>query len=60
VSCSLPSVPQVGAFVKLAQAWYNRAIICFIPVFRSVTLIQRKTQHPDYWGDEFKVTPDDL
>ena len=23
-------------------------------------MIQRKTQHPDYWGDEFKITPDDL
>ncbi|MCK4471972.1 MAG: hypothetical protein KAW49_09330 [Anaerolineae bacterium] len=23
-------------------------------------MIQRKTQHPAYWGDEFTVTPDDL
>jgi hypothetical protein len=23
-------------------------------------LIQHKTQNPDYWGDEFRVTPDDL
>jgi hypothetical protein len=23
-------------------------------------LIQRKTQNPDYWGDEFGITPDDL
>jgi len=23
-------------------------------------LIERKTQNPDYWGDEFTVTPDDL
>ncbi len=23
-------------------------------------MIQHKTQNPDYWGDEFKVTPDDL
>lgn len=23
-------------------------------------MIQRKTQNPDYWGDEFKITPDDL
>ncbi|MDY7077036.1 MAG: hypothetical protein SXV54_08945 [Chloroflexota bacterium] len=25
-----------------------------------MTLIQRKTQNPDYWGDEFTVTSDDL
>ena len=25
-----------------------------------VTLIQRKTQNPTYWGDEFTITPDDL
>jgi len=25
-----------------------------------VTLIQRKTQNPAYWGEEFTVTPDDL
>lgn len=23
-------------------------------------MIQRKTQRPDYWGDEFVITPDDL
>ncbi|HEY73259.1 MAG: hypothetical protein DRJ03_09015 [Chloroflexi bacterium] len=23
-------------------------------------MIQRKTQNPDYWGDEFVITPDDL
>lgn len=23
-------------------------------------MIQHKTQNPDYWGDEFRVTPDDL
>jgi hypothetical protein len=25
-----------------------------------MTLIQRKTQSPSYWGDEFTITPDDL
>jgi hypothetical protein len=53
-------VPQLGTFVKLAQAWYNHTSILYGDLSGDVTLIQRKTQNPAHWGDEFTVTPDDL
>ena len=53
-------MPQFGIFVKLAQAWYNRLVIQGDPYVGDMTLIQRKTQNPAYWGEEFTITPDDL
>lgn len=59
-------MPQLGIFVKPVQAWYNRArhargisvAIC-VPL-RRFGLIQRKTQIPAYWDDDFEIMAEDL
>jgi len=53
-------MPQAVVFVKSAQAWYNRCVIQVICMGENVAVIQRKTQAPSFWSDEFTVTPDDF
>ncbi len=53
-------MPPNNSFVKLFLTWYNPAVHFSELQAGDVNLIQRKTQDPTYWSEEFTVSPQDL